>query len=215
MRAPRTPHRHRHRHRVESLPIGLAVGALAFAAAMLGSPASAALPTVNVVTNSHFDQGNRLLAWNCDSGQVLPPSDAFGELAGYPTDVGYAGCTQTVTVEPDSTYRLSARVKGPYVFAGVTGSGTTDVALWSNEADWNTLAGTVTTGPDTHTLQVYFHGWYQQGPYRINGFELWGPGQPQPTCSPVPLNRTQPPSASPCYLTPTATPSLTPTPTLS
>ncbi|MFJ5924629.1 carbohydrate binding domain-containing protein [Kitasatospora sp. NPDC092948] len=209
MRAPRTPHR----HRLDGLPIGLAAGVLALAAAALGSPAAAALPTVDVVDNGHFNQGNRMVAWNCESGLVLPPSDAFGELAGYPTDVSFAGCTQTVTVEPNSTYRLSARVKGPYVFAGVTGSGTADVALWSNETDWNTLNGTVTTGPNTRTLTVYFHGWYQQGPYRISAFELWGPGQPQATCSPIPLDNTQPPSADPCYLTPTPRPSWTPAPT--
>ncbi|GGQ90853.1 hypothetical protein [Kitasatospora griseola] len=211
MRAPRTTRRDRRR---DGLPLGLAAGALALAGAALGlgTPASAALPTVDVVDNGHFNQGNRMLGWSCESGRVLPPSDAFGVLEGFPTDTGYAGCTQTVTVEPNSTYRLSARVTGPYVFAGVTGSGTTDVALWSSGTDWSVLNGTVTTGPDTRTLTVYFHGWYQQGPYRISAVELWGPGQPRTTCTPIPVAESPTPSASPCYLTPTATPSRTPGP---
>ncbi|MFD8594986.1 carbohydrate binding domain-containing protein [Kitasatospora sp. NPDC059646] len=206
MRAPaRTTRRPRARHR-DGLPIGIAAGALALAAAGIGpaAPATAALPTVDVVVNGHFDQGNRMTAWSCDPGQVLPPSDAFGQLAGHPTDTGTAGCTQTVNVEPNSSYRLSARVSGPYVFAGVTGSGTTDLTLWSNQADWNVLSGTVTTGPDTRALKVYFHGWYQQGPYRISSFELWGPGQPRNSCVPTPpvAGDSPSPSASPCYLTP-------------
>ncbi|MFG2695803.1 hypothetical protein [Kitasatospora sp. NPDC048407] len=215
MRAQRTS---RH-HRRDGLPIALAAAALALAGAGLGlgldSPASAALPTVDVVDNGHFNQGNRMLAWSCESGLVLPPSDAFGTLEGHPTDSSYAGCTQRVTVEPNSTYRLSARVTGPFVFAGVTGSGTTDIALWSNQNDWNELTGTVTTGPDTRTLMVYFHGWYQQGPYRISSLELWGSGQPRNTCIPLPAVDTPTPSASPCYLTPTATPSRTPAPSTS
>ncbi|MGW4378827.1 carbohydrate binding domain-containing protein [Kitasatospora sp. NPDC004531] len=177
--------------------IGLAAGALALSAAVLGlgSPASATLPSVDVVVNGHFDQGNRMLGWSCESGRVLPAPDVFGELVGEPTDSSTAGCTQTVAVEPNSTYRLDARVQGPYVFAGVTGSGATDLALWSNQPDWNRLTGTVTTGPDTRTLTVYFHGWYQQGPYRIDTLELWGPGHPRNTCPP-------PPSGSTCVLTP-------------
>lgn len=204
MRAPTRPVRHRHRNGGGA--VALFAGALALAAAGIGSasPASAALPTVNVVDNSHFDQGNRMLGWNCESGRVYP-SSTFGVLDGYPTDSSYAGCTQTVPVEPNSTYTLDARVTGPYVFVGVTGSGTTDTTLWSNQNSWNVLSGTVTTGPGTTSLTVYFHGWYQQGPYEINYLELWGPGQGHPTCIPYP-GVAQSPSPSPCYLTPTSTP---------
>ncbi|KQV14522.1 MULTISPECIES: hypothetical protein [unclassified Kitasatospora] len=87
---------------------------------------------------------------------------------------------------------LAASVRGPYVFAGVSGTGTESVATWSNQGDWNDLTVQVTTGADTTELTVYFHGWYEQAPYSVRWVSLSGPGVP-----PSPCGEPGPPPASP------------------
>ncbi|MEV4559546.1 carbohydrate binding domain-containing protein [Kitasatospora sp. NPDC049285] len=212
MRAPLTS-----RRRGGGLPIGLAAGGLALAGAVFGAaaPATALSPNVEVVRNGGFNQGNRMVFWSCESGTVAPfHSDELGYgLQGFPGPDAYSGCTQQVPVEPNATYRMQATVAGPYAFVGTTGAGTTDLTLWSSTIGWNTLSGTVTTGPATTSLTVYFHGWYGQGPYQVARVSLVGPGTPPDPCAPIPPTATTGPTGP--TATPTATAVSTPTPSCS
>ncbi|MFE0458866.1 carbohydrate binding domain-containing protein [Kitasatospora sp. NPDC058965] len=182
--------------------------ALAVAGALFGAagPATAVSPDVEVVRNGGFDQGNLMVFWNCEEGVAPFSRDALGRgLEGRPGSNGYAGCTQQVPVEANATYHLRAVVAGSYAFVGVTGSGTADVSNWSSSTGWTTLTATVTTGPGTSSLTVYFHGWYGQDPYQIADFSLIGPGTP-PDCptatATATATATPSPSPSSCASTP-------------
>ncbi|RKE23075.1 carbohydrate binding domain-containing protein [Streptomyces sp. TLI_171] len=181
MRAPTRPTRHRTR---EALPLGLAAGTLALAAAAtlaLSGTAAADLPNVQLLVNGGFDSVPWI--WDCShASRSSVPHEHWTE--GTPTADDYAGCTQQVQVQPNSTYTLSAEVRGPYAFVGArgTGTGSGEVATWSSQSDWNTLSTTVTTGPGTTSLTVYFHGWYEQAPYRIRSISFYGPGVPPGPC---------------------------------
>lgn len=87
-----------------------------------------------------------------------------------------AKCTQTVAVQPNSTYALSSWVQGGYAYLGASGTGTTDVSTWSpGSTGWTQLRTSFTTGPSTTSVQVYTHGWYGQAAYYADDVEVNGP----------------------------------------
>jgi hypothetical protein len=96
-------------------------------------------------------------------------------------------CAQTVAVRPNSTYTLSAWVRGGYAYLGVTGTGTTDVSTWTPDAAaWKQLSTTFTTGSSTSSVTIYTHGWYGQPAYYADDVSVHGPdggggGDPAPT----------------------------------
>jgi chitinase len=75
-----------------------------------------------------------------------------------------AQCTQTIAVQPNHPYTLTAWVQGTYTFIGVTGTGTNDASNFTpSSAGYTQLTVPFTTGASTTSVTVYVHGWYAQG----------------------------------------------------
>lgn len=150
------------------LAAGLLVG-------ITSSPAQAG----NILANSGFESGS-LSPWSCDGGSVVtsPARTGGHALAGGATAGSTGQCTQTVAVQPNTAYSLSAWVRGSYVYLGVTGGSQT----WTPSAtDYTKLSVTFTTGADQTSAQIFLHGWYGTGTYYADDVELDGPGgEPQP-----------------------------------
>ena len=94
-------------------------------------------------------------------------------LAAAASDSDDAQCSQTVAVQPNHTYTLSAYVEGDYVYIGDSGTGGSDTNTWTPSAgSWTPLATTFTTGASTTSVTVYVHGWYAQGTVYADDFTL-------------------------------------------
>ncbi|WP_354643805.1 carbohydrate binding domain-containing protein [Kitasatospora camelliae] len=154
------------------LPAAGAAALLAAATALsLPSPAHAA----NLLTNPGFESG--LSGWFCTGNlgsAVSSPVRTGGKaLAGAASASDNAKCTQTVAVQPNTTYTLSGWVRGSYVYLGVTGGAST----WTpSAADWSKLSLSFTTGASQTSAQIYLNGWYGQGTYYADDVSLDGPG---------------------------------------
>jgi hypothetical protein len=166
---------------------------------------AAGAASANLVANGNFATGT-LTGWTCSAGTatvVTSPvytGDQYA-LDGNATSSNDAQCTQVISVQPSSSYSLSAEVQGDYVYLGTTGDGTTDVSTWSAESTWNQLSVSFTTGSSTTSVTIYLHGWYAEGAYYADNVTMTGSaGGGSPTTSPSP---------SP---TPTPTPTSTSTP---
>ncbi|GAB2688872.1 carbohydrate binding domain-containing protein [Kitasatospora kifunensis] len=147
----------------------LAGGSLA-----LSSPARA--DGTNLVVNSGFESGD-LTGWNCDAGTAgvvtSPVHSGSYALAGTATAGDDAQCTQTVAVQPNSTYTLSAYVQGSYVYLGANGQSST----WTPGTNgWQQLSTSFTTDASTTSVTLYLHGWYGEGTYDADDVSLIGPG---------------------------------------
>ena len=168
--------------------------------------------TTNLVVNPGFETGS-LSNWTCDAGTgsvvTSPVHSGTHALAGAATSSDDAQCSQTISVQPNSAYTLSAWVQGNYVYLGTTGDGTTDVSTWSSNSAWNQLSTSFTTGASTTSVKIYLHGWYGQGTYYGDDVSLTGAAgsSPSPSAS---VSAPSSPTPSP---TPTKTASPTPTPT--
>ncbi|ARZ68168.1 chitinase [Streptomyces albireticuli] len=163
----------------------LAAGGLAGLDA--GTPAAAA-GAANLARNPGFESGLSYWACSGDSGTVVPSParSGTGALKATPAGADNARCAQTVSVLPNSSYTLSAWVRGAYVYLGASGTGTTDVSTWTpSAADWQQLATSFTTGPSTTSVTVHTHGWYGQAAYYADDVSLSGPGGGDPG-EPVP-----------------------------
>ncbi len=199
--------------RARALIASAAAGLVAAASAVaLTANAEAASP--NLLSNPGFESGS-LAGWSCDSGTATvtgsPVHSGGYALAATPGGFTTAQCTQTVSVQPNSTYTLSGYVDGPYVYLGATGYSST----WTSSTSYTQLSTTFTTGASTTSVQIYVHGWYAQGVYHGDDFSLAGPGgsssptpsasatksaspSPSPTSSPTPTKSASP-SASPTH----------------
>ncbi|MFE6866680.1 hypothetical protein ACFVFS_08995 [Kitasatospora sp. NPDC057692] len=184
------------------LPVGLTVAALSAAAVSTAGLAASAtaepLPRVNLIVNGNFDSYPWI--WACDGHVGTSGIPHVHYMTGFPTADNTAGCSQRVRVLPNSAYTLSATVRGPFAFAGVSGAKGENASTWSSESDWNNLSVNVTTGPDTTELTVYFHGWYEQAAFDVRSVSFIGPGY-----EPSPCGETSAPS-------PTASGPQSPTP---
>ncbi|WP_030455718.1 chitinase [Herbidospora cretacea] len=161
----------------------IAAAALVLGGAFVASPAQAA----NIATNPGFESG--LTGWTCSSGAqavTTPVRSGSGALAATPAGSDFARCSQTVTVQPNTAYTLSAWVRGPYVFLGAIGFSETWAAPG---ATWAQLTRTFTTGASQTSVTIYLNGWYGQGTYYADDVVLDGPGGnppgPQPPAAPV------------------------------
>ncbi|WP_420823973.1 chitinase [Streptomyces roseifaciens] len=169
----------RHRRRTARLCTLLAAGlALAGLPALGAGPARAA-GDGNLTKNPGFESG--LDGWTCSggSGAVVgsPAHTGSGALKAVPAGADKARCAQTVAVQPNASYTLSAWVQGSYVYLGASGTGTTDVSTWTPSAgSWQQLSTSFTTGPGTTSVTVYTHGWYGQAAYFADDITLTGPG---------------------------------------
>lgn len=153
----------------------------AFIAAVLMLLGSVSLATVaaadssNLTVNPGFETGD-LSGWACSattaSVVTAPVHGGTHSLAGTTTGSDTAQCTQTISVQPNSAYTLSAYVEGAYVYLGADGYNST----WTPSAtSWQQLSTTFTTGATTTSVKIYLHGWYAQGTYRADDVSLTGP----------------------------------------
>ena len=162
------------------------LAAILIAATMtVAMSASRAHADSNLVVNPGFETGS-LSPWTCDAGTgsvVSSPVHSGGyALAGAASNSDDAQCTQTVAVQPNSAYTLSAYVQGAYVYIGATGYSST----WTPSASsYQQLSTGFTTGASTTSVQIYLHGWYGQGTYYTDDVSLIGPGG-QTQVPPVP-----------------------------
>ncbi|HTI15387.1 MAG TPA: glycosyl hydrolase family 18 protein [Dictyobacter sp.] len=167
---------------------------------------SKALAANNLVTNAGFESGN-LSSWNCDSGTTVitsPVHNGTYALQLNPSSSVTGQCTQTISVQPNTAYTLSAYVDGPYAYLGVNGSNST----WTTSSSYTQLSLTLTTGAATTSITIYVHGWYGQASVYVDDVALIGPAGSGSTPTPVPTNTPTPVPTN----TPTPIPTTTPTP---
>ncbi|MGI5445797.1 chitinase [Streptomyces sp. CA-243310] len=171
----------------------LTAAALAVAGLLAAGPPAAAADT-DLARNGGFEAG--LDGWNCPGGGAAavtaPVHGGSSALKATPAGQDNARCAQTVTVKPDSTYTLGAWVQGAYVYLGASGTGTTDVSVWTQSPGaWKQLSTTFRTGAATTSVTVYTHGWYGQPAHFTDDVTLVGPDpgqtQPQPPAAPTGL----------------------------
>jgi hypothetical protein len=183
-------------------------------AVAVATPATAA--SVNLLTNPGFETGS-LSGWSCDAGTATvvtsPVHSGSHALSGAPTSSADAQCTQTVSVQANTSYTLSGYVEGSYVYIGVTGGSST----WTPSAtSWQQLSVTFTTAASQTSIQVFVHGWYAQPTYHADDLALTGPAGPTPSATPTHSPSSSPsPSASPSpshSASPSASPTTTVTP---
>ncbi len=124
----------------------------------------------NLVTNPGFETGN-LNGWSCDAGTTVVTSPVHsGNFAAQlnPTNSLSGQCTQTISVQPNHAYTLTAYVDGPYAYLGVTGGNST----WVSSTGYTQLSVPVTTGASTTSITIYVHGWYAQGSVLVDDVML-------------------------------------------
>ncbi|WP_171990758.1 chitinase [Streptomyces sp. JHA26] len=176
--------------------VGSAAGAVAAALALtVSAVGQASAADVNNAKNAGFEAG--LSNWTCsaNSGTTVasPAHSGSAALKATPGGQDNARCAQTVKVQPNSTYTLSAWVQGGYSYLGVTGTGTTDVSTWTPDAaSWKQLSTSFRTGASTTSVSVYTHGWYGQSAYYVDDLSVYGPDgggggqEPEPTVPATP-----------------------------
>jgi len=144
-------------------------------------PANAA----NILTNPGFEAGN-LSGWTCSGGSVTtnPVRSGSYALAGAATASDHAKCTQTVTVVPNTTYTVSAWVRGNPVYLGITNGPST----WTAATAYTQLTLSFTSAAGQTSAQLYLHGWYGAGTYHADDVVLDGPGGTNPETPATPGN---------------------------
>lgn len=133
----------------------------------------------NLLTNPGFEAGS-LSGWSCSGGSVITSPTHSGGFAlnGGVSGSDFAQCSQTVAVQPNTAYTLSAWVRGSYVYLGVTGGAST----WTPQASgYSQLTVAFTSGASQTSAQIYLHGWYGQPAYQADDVNLDGPGGTPPT----------------------------------
>ncbi len=164
----------RHRWR---LCIVVAAGLLAAAAIPLLAPAPASAAT-NLLANPGFETGTTA-GWSCsplDTVVSSPVHSGAHALAGAVSSSDDAQCSQSVSVQPSTSYTLTGYVEGNYVFIGDSGTGSSDTNNWTPSAtSWQQLSTTFTTGASTTSVTLYVHGWYAEGTYYADDLSLTGP----------------------------------------
>lgn len=136
-----------------------------------------AASAANQLANPGFESG--LSGWTCSNGSVVssPVHAGSGALAGAASSSDTAQCTQTVTVQPSTTYSVSAWVRGNYVYLGITNGPST----WTPSATtYSQLSLSFTTAAGQTSAQLFLHGWYGQGTYNADDVVLDGPGNGPP-----------------------------------
>ncbi|MFD7452467.1 polysaccharide deacetylase family protein [Kitasatospora sp. NPDC059827] len=147
--------------------------------------------TVNLATNPGFELPSPALAdwgsipgWSCTGGPAEAAVTTTGAHSGTSAltvtpanDDSTGECAQTVAVQPGTTYTASAWVRGKFVYLGATGTGRDVAPAWTETTSggWQQLTTRFTTGPNAHSIRLYVHGWYQQGPFSVDDVRVDGP----------------------------------------
>jgi len=124
----------------------------------------------NLVSNPGFETGS-LSNWSCNSGDAVVSSPVHSgsyALEIVPTGATTGECDQTLTVQANHSYTLSAYVDGPYAYLGVQNGTST----WTSSSSYTKLSVTFTTGASQTSITIYLHGWYAQGNVYVDDFLL-------------------------------------------
>ena len=157
--------------------LALAAAGLLAAAAFPLLAAGPAAAASNLLANPGFETGTTA-GWSCsplDTVVTSPVHSGTYALAGAASNSDDAQCSQTVSVQPSTSYSLSGYVEGSYVYIGDSGTGFTGTSTWTSATSWQQLSTTFTTGASTTSVTVYVHGWYAQGTYHADDLSLTGP----------------------------------------
>lgn len=124
----------------------------------------------NLVTNGGFETGNSS-GWTCDPNDSVVTSPVHS--GSYALDVAASGsstgeCDQTITVQANHTYTLTAYVDGNYAYLGVSGGAST----WTSSASYTKLTVTFTTSATQTSITIFVHGWYAQGSVYVDDVSL-------------------------------------------
>jgi len=144
------------------------------------APAAASAAT-NLVTNAGFESGT-LSGWSCPAGGVTTSTPHSGSYALKATPRGsdIAQCSQSIAVQPNTAYTLSAWVKGSNVYLGVDGGPST----WTTSSGWSQLTVPFTTSASATAVTIYVHSWYALPAYQVDDVVLDGPGGTPDTTAP-------------------------------
>jgi len=127
-------------------------------------------PGGNLVTNPGFETGN-LSPWVCNSGDSVvtsPVHSGTHALLVAPSSSTTGECDQTISVQANHTYTLSASVNGPYAYIGVLNGAST----WTTSSSYTQLVVTFTTAASQTSVTIFVHGWYAQGTVNADDFLL-------------------------------------------
>lgn len=164
------------------LAAGAAAAALIVPAALYLSTGAASAAAANLLADPGFESG--LTGWTCDAGTAAavtsPVHSGSHALGATPTSSDDAQCTETVSVQANTAYTLSAYVEGSYVYLGANGASDT----WTPSAtSWQQLSMTLTTGASQTSLTIYLHGWYAEPEYYADDVSLTGGTGTGPTAT--------------------------------
>jgi hypothetical protein len=124
----------------------------------------------NLVSNPGFETGN-LTSWSCASGDTVVTSPVHSgsyALAIAPTSSSTGECDQTILVQANHTYTLTAYVDGSYAYLGVQNGTST----WTSSSSYTKLSVTFTTSASQTSITIYVHGWYAQGNVYVDDVSL-------------------------------------------
>jgi chitinase len=128
----------------------------------------------NLVANPGFETGG-LAPWSCAATDSVAGGGHSGRfaLSAAASNSDFAQCTQTIGVQPNHAYTLSAFVQGSYAFIGVTGGGTGNPSNFAPSApSYAKLSVGFTTGAGTTSVTIFVHGWYAQGTVLADDFTV-------------------------------------------
>jgi len=114
------------------------------------------------VVNGGFETGS-LSPWTGQSGDAVVSSPVHaGSHAGLiaPTGSQTGELDQTLALNANTSYTLTAWVQGNYAFIGVSGGAS--ASTWTSASSWTKLTVAFTTG-SSGSVTVFVHGWYSQG----------------------------------------------------
>jgi hypothetical protein len=124
----------------------------------------------NLVNNPGFETGS-LSGWTCNAGDTAvssPVHSGSHALQVTPSSSTTGECDQTISVQANHTYTLSAYVDGPYAYLGVTNGTST----WTTSSSYAKLSVTFTTTASQTSITIYVHGWYAQANVYVDDFAL-------------------------------------------
>ena len=127
-------------------------------------------PGNNLMSNPGFETGS-LANWSCNAGDTVvtaPVHSGSHALQVTPSSSTTGECDQTITVQANHNYTLSAYVNGPYAYIGVQGGAST----WTRSVAVTRLSVTFTTNSSQTSVTIYVHGWYAQDHVYVDDFAL-------------------------------------------